>query len=507
MPDHHYRGPLDLPLFADPVDQSPDGDPRQVAPSVRHKLVGTTASAPADLNAAPSPEVEGRHAGEAEIDWDLVRSLRQEAADRLTGQLAQRDHVDDDVRRELGRKMVLELLDETGREEITAGREFTTAQQQRTYGAVHDALFGLGRLQPLVTDPEIENIEVRGCDRVILEYAGGRLVDGPPIAETDAELIEFLQFLAGRAEHDRPFSSADPWLNLKLDGQSRLFAAAWTTPRPVVRIRRHRHVEIDLDELTRLRMIDKTLASLLRAAVKAGMSIAVSGPQASGKTTLLRALAACFDPDEAIATVETEYELLLHELPERHRRVDAYEGRPGSGERGPDGSRVGEITLDQIIYNMWRGNLQRLIVGEVRGPEVLAMFEAMQAGGGSLTTVHADTGRAAVDRLVTLAMKAGPHVTTPFAYRQVAEHIDLVVHLGIDTTIGADGQRKRDRYVSEVLALEIGDLDRTGQPGITTVYGAGPDGRAVPDTLSEPIKALAAYGFDLDAYNERTGRW
>jgi pilus assembly protein CpaF len=499
------RSPLDLPLFAEPVEQTPPDSGGEV--SVQHRLASF--STPATFAPDHADAAAGRHADAATaverdpVDWELVRTLRQQAADRLTTQLAQRDHVDEAIRRELGRSIVLDLLEETVTDTVTEGREgFGPEQQKRTYEAVCAALFGLGRLQPLVDDPEIENIEVRGCDRVLLEYAGGRLEDGPAIADTDGELIEFLQFLAGRPEHDRPFSAAEPWLNLRLEGQARLFAAAWRTPRPVVRIRRHRLVRTDLDELVGLGMFDKTLASLLRAAVEAGRSIAVSGPQASGKTTLLRALAACFDPYEAIATVETEYELLLHEMPERHRRVDAYEGRPGSGERGPDGSRVGEVTLDHILYNMWRTNLQRLIVGEVRGAEVLAMFEAMQAGGGSLTTVHADKGRAAVDRLVTLAMKAGSYVTAPFAYRQVAEHVDLIVHLGINTSTDEHGRRKRERYVSEVLALELGDLDKTGQPGITDVYRAGPDGRAVPGIAPEAVKDLVAYGFDLDAYGQ-----
>jgi pilus assembly protein CpaF len=499
-----YRSPVSLPLFSEPPPAAADDSDA----SVQNQLASFSSPGGNILPPGGAAPITGRHVDAVAartsggLDWELVRSLRQQAADRLTTQLAQRDHVDDTIRRELGRKIVLDLLEETVKEAVTEGREgFEADQQQRTYQAVCDALFGLGRLQPLVDDPDLENIEVRGCDRVLLEYAGGRLEDGPAIADTDGELIEFLQFLAGRPEHDRPFSAAEPWLNLRLQGQARLFAAAWRTPRPVVRIRRHRLVRTDLDELVGLGMFDKTLASLLRAAVDAGMSIAVSGPQASGKTTMLRALAACFDPYEAIATVETEYELLLHEMPDRHLRVDAYEGRPGSGERGPDGARVGEVTLDHIIYNMWRSNLQRLIVGEVRGAEVLAMFEAMQAGGGSLTTVHADRGRAAVDRLVTLAMKAGSYVTSPFAYRQVAEHIDLIVHLGISTTTDENGRRRRERYVSEVLALELGDLDKTGQPGVTDVYRAGPDGRAVPHVAPEAVKELAAHGFDLDSYS------
>jgi Flp pilus assembly CpaF family ATPase len=123
----------------------------------------------------------------------------------------------------------------------------------------------------------------------------------------------------------------------------------------------------------------------------------------------------------------------------------------------------------------------------------------MQAGAGSLSTTHAYSARSAIERLVTCATAAGGHVSETFAYRQVAEHIDLIVQITLEdtTTAGAGCGGVRRRYVSEVIAVEPGE---NGQPAVTDVYRAGPDGRAVPGTLPQWLTGLAAHGFDVAGF-------
>jgi Flp pilus assembly CpaF family ATPase len=292
------------------------------------------------------------------------------------------------------------------------------------------------------------------------------------------------------------FSAAHPRLHMTLGGNARLAAAAYVTPRPTVMIRVHRLAQVALSDLVARDMLDPALASFLAAAVRAGKSIVVSGPQGSGKTTLVRALCAELDPWERIGTLETERELLLHRLPQRHRRQVSFEARPGSGERGPDGRPAGEIDLDELVADSLRFNLSRLIVGEVRGPEVLAMFKAMQAGAGSMSTTHAHSARAAIERLVTCAMEAGPHVTDAYAYRQVAAHINLIVQTSMRTT-GDRRRPVRDRFITEVIAVEPGEH---GRPATTSLWAPDPaTGRATPATLPAALAAeLAAHGFDPD---------
>ncbi|MFL6108049.1 MAG: CpaF family protein [Marmoricola sp.] len=433
------------------------------------------------------------------LDWSLVSALRAQASEQLSQAVAaDRGRLDKVAQEELGRTIVLDLIETTVADRVNAG--MTTlpgAEQDGLARAVFDSLFRLGRLQPLVDDDRVENIIITGHDNVLLELTDGSLVDGPPVADSDEELIDFLVFLASRSEvNARGFSEAQPRLHLRLDGGSRLAAAAWVTPRPSIVIRRHRLMEVTLDDLVTRQMLSPVAASFLRAAVRARKSIVVSGSQGAGKTTLVRALCAEIDPLEAIGTFETEYELHLHELG-RHRIVHPWEARPGSGERGPDGRMAGEFTLDDALVDSFRFNLSRQIVGEVRGKEVWAMIKAMESGTGSISTTHAADAVAAIRKLVTCAMEAGPSVTHALATSKLAATIDVIVHLDL-RTVTDGGRSTRRRRVAEIIALDPGERE-TGY-ATTHVFAPDLDGSAVPAVLPDAYRALAAYGFDLNTY-------
>jgi type IV secretory pathway ATPase VirB11/archaellum biosynthesis ATPase len=446
--------------------------------------------------------LSGDVAHDTSIDWTQVAELRTQASEMLTGALQDRSHLEPHQQRELGRSIIVELLQTTAANNLAVGRRAWSMDEQDRIGqAVFDALFGLGRLQPLVDDEQVENIEITGCDQVLLEYTDGTLRPGPAVAESDQELIDFLVFLASRSEvNARPFSEAQPRLHMRLDGGARLAATAWVTPRPSMVIRRHRLREITLEELSERGMLDAVAVSFLRAAVKAKKSIVVAGAQGAGKTTMVRALCAELDPWERIGTFETEYELHLHELPEKHRRIVAWESRPGSGEVGADGRQAGEIPLDDLLYDSFRFNLSRQIVGEVRGREVLAMIKAMQSGSGSISTTHSANAVGAIRKLITCAMEAGSHVTEAYAERAVAEHIDVIVQLQLDTAPTSDGEARRERYVSEIIAIHPGE----DGPATTHVFQPNPQGGPpIPGILPDDYRSLERWGFDLDGYFAR----
>lgn len=389
-------------------------------------------------------------AGSVAADLSLVRDVRAVVAARLAERL-QTQRIDaPEARRELARSLVAAELGERARDRVRRGEDPWPLETELATGrAVMAALFGLGRLQPLIDDPAVENIEVDGHDRVWVSYADGRIVRHAPVADSNDELIEVLQLLAARTgTAERTFSSAHPALHLRLDDGSRLAAVAWTTQRPHVVIRRHRVRDVDLDDMVTLGSLDTVLAAFLRAAVRAGKNVVVTGLQNAGKTTLVRALANEFDPMERFATIEKEYELHLHDLPDRHPRVVAMEAREGSAELDALGRRAGEVTMTELVTTALRLNLRRIIVGEVRGAEILPMLEAMSTGDGSLCTLHARSAHHAVDRIVTLCLSAGVHMTDTFAYRLLAGSVDFLVHIEL---VDEPTPGKRQRFVSQVV--------------------------------------------------------
>jgi pilus assembly protein CpaF len=501
--------PSALPLFAaTPPDPRPGRIRSQFSmrpatdahePTLLPRPIG---GHPMAANAGVMPAARRRTADEHQgIDWALVAAFRSQASDQLSAAIGEdRGRLDRAGQEQLGRSIILELLQSEAAENLSAGRDsWSLAEQDVLAEAIFDSLFGLGRLQPLVDDEAIENIEITGCDQVLLEYCDGTLKPGPAVAETDEELIDFLGFLASRSEvNARPFSQAQPRLHMRLDGGARLAATAWVTPRPAVVIRRHRLREVTLAELADLGLLSEVAVSFLRAAIRAKKSIVVAGPQGAGKTTLVRGLCAELDPWERIGTFETEYELHLHELPDKHHRVVAWESRPGSGEVGLNGRQAGEITLDDLLVDSFRFNLSRQIVGEVRGREVLAMIKAMQSGAGSISTTHAADASGAIRKLITCAMEAGPQVTESYATRAIAEHIDLVVQLQLETIPMGDGTARRSRWVSEIIAVSPGEREK----GYATTHVFRPSyGRpAVAGVLPDEYRVLEQFGFDLRGY-------
>lgn len=477
---------------APPAQGGGYGDPRAQAGSDRYAL-----------NPLGPEQTFAQRRSASESFWSEVEGLQARISTALADEIEGRGLTTEE-QKAIGRKLVEETLREHVRSLVAAGSPPWDAHYtQRVKDALMDKLFGLGRLQSLVDDPSVENIEITGFDNVLLLHSDGRRTIGDPVAESDEQLIRDLSFIATRnSRSERSFTPASPFLKLALPGGQRLQATAWVTPRPKVAIRRDRLPDIDLEQLRELGSLDRVLVEFLSAAVRAHKSIVVSGRgQGSGKTTLVRALANAMDPWESIATIETEYELKLHQMPERHRRVTAMEARPGSGEVGQDGKAAGEITVNELVYESLRFNIDRVIVGEVRGAEVVPMFKAMQMGNGSLSTIHANSAEDVIERLVTCAVEDASNSET-FAYRQVGQHIDLIVFNEVDID-PVTGQRRR--YLSEIIEVGLGEGER--RVAVTHVFMPDAYGRAVP--VHEPtfMKDLEDAGFDRTLFQIREGLW
>jgi pilus assembly protein CpaF len=438
------------------------------------------------------------------VDWVLVRRLRRTVAERLTKELSLLTGsggpalAAGDVRM-LGRSLIAAELADHVTSEVRAGRAaLPVAVEDVLAEAVYAAIFGLGRLQPLVDDPQVENIDVDGHDQVWISYADGRLEPGPAVADSDADLVETIQSYAAYAAgtSGREFSTARPLLNLRLPDGSRLAAWVGLSSRPGLTIRRHRLADVTLTDLQRLGTIDAALGGFLSAAVRARKNIVVTGGLNAGKTTLLRALAAEFDPMEKVVVLEKESELGLDRLPRRHRRVVALEAREANAEG------AGEISLTILMTHALRMNARRILVGEVRGDELIPMLTAMGSGNpGSLCTLHANSSAAAVSRMVAIGLTSAHRLPAEATHALIADAVDFVVHLDLVDANLAAGRR----VVASVR--EILELGEGGRVTSNEIFSPGPDGRARPAVDPRCLPDLTAAGFDPGLLHRPGGWW
>ncbi len=308
-----------------------------------------------------------------------------------------------------------------------------------------DAVFGLGILQPLMADARVEEIIVNGPQRVFI-IRDGRKEQVPGVYfENDEELRQLIKRVVSAA--GRRLDEASPMVDVRLRDGSRLNAviAPASTRWTCVTIRKFVLRAHSLDQLVELGALSSAAAEFLDAAVQAGVNILVSGPTGSGKTTLLNALGASIvELDERVVTVEEVPELMLdRRLPD----CVALQVRSKNVEG------IGEITIRELVRNALRMRPTRIIVGEVRGAEALDMLMAMNTGHeGSLTTIHGNSPRDALDRLATLAMMAGERLGGEELVRMVSRTIELVVQLRVTARSG----QRRVASIFEVTGVESG---------------------------------------------------
>jgi pilus assembly protein CpaF len=396
--------------------------------------------------------------------------------------------------RALGRQLISDALDRQARQALSDGRKvLSEGEEDELARAVFDGLFGLGRLQRLLDDERIENVNANGCDQVWVRYADGRRARAEPIAGSDDELIDLLRTAAARVGiGERRFDLGSPRLSLQLPDGSRLFAVMSVAARPCVSIRRHRYLRVTPDDLVRMGTIDAGLREFLRAIMLARRSCVICGGAGAGKTTLLRAMAADIPPAERLVTIEDSLELGLDRFPDLHPDVVAFEARE------PNVEGEGGISLAELVRWALRMSPDRVIVGEARGEEVLALLNAMSQGNdGSMATLHASSSRGAFSKLETYAVQSPERLSLEATNLLVANAVHFVIYLA---------QVNGRRVVSSVREV----VDAEGSMVVSNeIYRPGPDGRAVPGVAlrAETLDQLMAVGFDPRILDRPQGWW
>ncbi|MGH9111477.1 MAG: CpaF family protein [Acidimicrobiales bacterium] len=435
----------------------------------------------------------------------LVRTLRREVADELTDRLradeiADRPRLSPADQRQHGRQLINRRLERHAKEQLEQGLEPLSFEDETALAqAVHDALFGLGALQRLLDDESIENIDANGHADVWITRADGSKHRATAIADSDDDLVDTLRMTAARVGlTERRFDNGSPSLNLQLPDGSRLFAVMAVTSRPCVAIRRHRFPKVFLDDLVGLGSIDLALRELLSAAVRARKNFIICGGVDAGKTTLLRALLNEVGPDERIVTIEDNLELGVDRYPDLHPDVVALEAR----EENVEGE--GEIDLATLVRWGLRMNPDRVIVGEVRGREVIPMLNAMSQGNdGSMCTVHANSSLSAFSKLAMYAVQAPERLNLEATNLMVANAINFVVYIGTAVGGGEGGLRRYVSSVREIVGAE-GPLVMSNE-----IFVPGFDKRAVPAAplRDSTLADLAEVGFDSSVLLRPDGWW
>src|SRR3954453_23653186 len=208
------------------------------------------------------------------MDQQLLRDLRKEVAESLSTQRREDDAnglptMSAEDERQFARAVIARVLEAHAGREIAAGRTPPSVTEEAELAeGIHAALYGVGRLQPLLDDPEVENIDINGCDNVFVGYANGEEKRFPPVAESDEELVELVRVVVASPSHpSRPFDPANPQLDLRLPDGSRLSAVMGVTQRPALSIRRARIQRASLDMLVETGSMAPPPAGLLGGAV------------------------------------------------------------------------------------------------------------------------------------------------------------------------------------------------------------------------------------------------
>jgi pilus assembly protein CpaF len=303
---------------------------------------------------------------------------------------------------------------------------------------VLDEVTGLGPLEPLLADPTISDILVNKHDVVYIEREG-KLSQVPVRFRNDEHLLQIIHRIVGRV--GRRIDETSPMVDARLSDGSRVNAIIppLALDGPSLSIRRFGARPLLAPDLISRGSVTPEVLEFLVAAVRAKLNILISGGTGSGKTTLLNALSAFIPPGERILTIEDAAELQLQQP-----HVVRLETRP------PNVEGQGAVRARELVVNSLRMRPDRIIVGEVRAEEVLDMLQAMNTGHeGSMTTVHANSARDALGRLINMAGLSNASFNPKFMGETVARALDLIIQLNRFP----DGTR-RVVSVSEITGME-----------------------------------------------------
>ena len=351
------------------------------------------------------------------------------------------------------------LLSQLLAEEVTP---LSLAEREVLFAEVLDDVFGLGPLEPLLRDKEVSDILVNTHRHVFVERRG-RLERVTASFQDDRHLLRVIDRIVSRV--GRRVDDSSPMVDARLEDGSRVNAIIppLAVDGPLLSIRRFPAERLKAEDLVDIKALTTPMLEFLAHCVRARLNVLISGGTGAGKTTLLNVLSGFISDAERIVTIEDAAELQL-----RQEHVVRLETRP------PNVEGKGAIRQRELVINALRMRPDRIVVGEVRGPEALDMLQAMNTGhDGSLTTVHANAPRDALARIETMIAMGAVNLPERAMRQQITSAIQIV----IQQTRLSDGTRKVTS-VSEITGME-GDTITMQEIFVFDKIGIGPEGKVI----------------------------
>jgi pilus assembly protein CpaF len=371
------------------------------------------------------------------------------------------------------------------------GRLLTETDRARLVEEIKNELLGLGPLEPLLWDEDVNDILVNGPNQVYVERQGKLYLTDVRFND-DQHLMLIIDRIVSQV--GRRVDEASPMVDARLPDGSRINAIIppLALDGPALSIRRFGKKRYTIDDLVEKETLTPEMVEFLQAIVRARLNLLVCGGTGSGKTTMLNCLSSFIPVDERIVTIEDSAELLLQQP-----HVVRLETRP------PNVEGKGEVTQRELVKNCLRMRPDRVIVGEVRGAEVLDMLQAMSTGhDGSICTVHSNTARDALQRLEMMMLLSGASIPQRAMRQQIASAVNMVVHV----SRLSDGTRKCMK-ISEVTGME-GDIVMMQDLFEFKRTGIGAGGKVLGQHRYTGVRSMytdrvAAAGYRLDATGAR----
>lgn len=329
-------------------------------------------------------------------------------------------------------------------DEALEGYDLSNLERGHIFNLIENEIHGYGPITELLDDKNITEIMVNGPDKIYIEIDGKVVKDDSVSFINDEHIIRTIQRMIQPL--GRTIDISNPMVDSRLKDGSRINAVIppLSLNGPVLTIRKFKKNLNTMEDLLRMGTLTSYMARFLDAAVKAKLNILICGGTGSGKTTILNVLSGLISNDERIITIEDAAELKLHQ-----EHVITLETRNMNYEK------EGEVTIRDLVINSLRMRPDRIIVGEVRGKEAFDMLQAMNTGhDGSLSTLHANGPKDALNRLETMVLMSGIQIPVMAIREYIEKAIDLVIYI----ERLQDGKRKITS-ISEVYNLKDGEIN------------------------------------------------